>query len=148
MSQYNQPSYGGQPNQSGPRPQGYQQPMQNSPEKQPYPVASPQQNYPAQRYPQGGMPPQQYSQQPMYPKPEGFFQQETLGSWIVTLLIAGIPFVGWIWPLVLAFSDIGSEAKKQFARACLIFALVGIVLWIIMALAFGTVFFSVIPTNE
>lgn len=48
----------------------------------------------------------------------------TLGTWIVVLLLVAIPVVGFIVLLVLAFGD-HNVSLKNFARASLIFLVVG-----------------------
>ena len=53
---------------------------------------------------------------------------------MLTLFVAGIPLVGFIYMLVLAFGSGGSPAKRNFARAALI--------WTLIALAVTVVFRS------
>ena len=60
---------------------------------------------------------------------------ETFGAWMITLLIAGIPLVGFIYLLVLAFGSKTSPSKKNFARA--LFA------WEIIAFLATALFISV-----
>lgn len=54
----------------------------------------------------------------------------TLGTWIVVLLLLGIPFVNFIVLLVLAFGD-HNVSLRNFAKASLIFLLVGFFLTIL-----------------
>lgn len=83
----------------------------------------------------------QYQQQPLppsnLPHPTGSYapqQTEGLGSWLLTTFLLFIPVVNIIYLLVLAFGGSVSVAKKNFARASLIWAVVGIVLSIVAAI--------------
>mgnify|MGYP001432918189 CR=1 FL=1 len=58
-------------------------------------------------------------------------QTVSVGDWFVTMLLTGIPLVGFIMLLVWAFGGGAKESKKNYARAALIFALVGAVIGII-----------------
>lgn len=92
---------------------------------------------------------QQYAQQPYYqqqyqPAP----QQEnadSVGSWVLTIFLMGIPLVGLIYVIVLAVGDGRSIAKRNFARATLIWMAIGIAISIIFAIIIavtGGVFFT------
>ena len=59
---------------------------------------------------------------------------ESVGSWMLTLFVCGIPVIGVIYLLVLALGSGGSPAKRNFARAALI--------WTLIALAVTVVFRS------
>lgn len=63
----------------------------------------------------------------------GYVTQQTdgLGSWIFTTFVMFIPIINFIYLLVLAFGGSVSIAKKNFARASLIWMLVGVVLSIL-----------------
>ena len=52
---------------------------------------------------------------------------ESVGSWMLTLLLCGIPLVGFIYLLVLAFGSSAAPSKRNFARAALIWALIALV---------------------
>ena len=71
-------------------------------------------------------------------------QTVSVGDWFVTMLLTSIPLVGFIMLLVWAFGGGAKESKKNYARAALIFALVGIVIGIItsiiMAITSATLF--------
>ncbi|MFA6470321.1 MAG: hypothetical protein WCW35_15615 [Bacteroidota bacterium] len=54
----------------------------------------------------------------------------TIGEWIITLLITAIPLVGFVMLFVWGFGSGTNPTKANFAKATLIFALIGIVLWI------------------
>ena len=53
---------------------------------------------------------------------------DSVGSWMLTILLAGIPVLGFIYMLVLAFGNGRSASKKNWARATLIWAVIGAVL--------------------
>jgi len=63
--------------------------------------------------------------------------QESLGSWVLVTFIMFIPLVNIIYLLVLAFGSTNSMAKRNFARASLIWMLVGIVLSIVLFILFA-----------
>ena len=50
-----------------------------------------------------------YNQFPEHP-------DDSVGSWMLTLFVAGIPLVGFIYLLVLALGSGGSPSKRNFAR--------------------------------
>ena len=54
-----------------------------------------------------------YNQFPEHP-------DDSVGAWMLTLFVAGIPVVGFIYMLVLALGSGGSPAKRNFARAMFI----------------------------
>ena len=59
---------------------------------------------------------------------------ESIGSWMLTLFVCGIPVIGVIYLLVLAFGSGAAPSKRNFARAALI--------WTLIALAVTVVFRS------
>ena len=59
---------------------------------------------------------------------------ESVGSWMLTLFVSGIPIIGVIYLLVLAFGSGAAPSKRNFARAALI--------WTLIALAVTVVFRS------
>lgn len=59
---------------------------------------------------------------------------ESVGSWMLTLFVCGIPIIGVIYLLVLAFGSGAAPSKRNFARAALI--------WTLIALAVTVVFRS------
>ena len=61
----------------------------------------------------------------------------SVGAWMLTLFVAGIPVVGFIYMLVLALGSGGSPAKRNFARAMFIWQIIGIVATILMFILFG-----------
>src|SRR5699024_2997921 len=68
------------------------------------------------------------------PQPTGGYapqQTDGLGSWLLTTFVMFIPIINFIYLLVLGFGGSVSIAKKNFARASLIWMIVGVVLSIV-----------------
>lgn len=63
----------------------------------------------------------------------------TIGDWIVTMILMCIPLVNIIMLFVWAFGSGESHSKANWAKATLIFMLIGIVL---MILFWGAIFGS------
>ena len=76
-----------------------------------------------------------YNQFPEHP-------DDSVGAWMLTLFVAGIPLVGFIYMLVLAFGSGGSPAKRNFARAMFIWQIIGVVVTVLMFLLFGSAMFA------
>lgn len=84
---------------------------------------------------------QSYAQPPAgYTPPLPFFQQETLGSWLVTIILTSIG--GIIWLAILGFSSIGSEAKKNYAKASLIIMVIALAFILILSMTVGFTIFN------
>lgn len=66
----------------------------------------------------------------------------TLGEWVITLLITAIPLVGFIMLFVWAFGSGTNPTKANFAKASLIFVVIGIVLWFLFIGAIVTAIMS------
>ena len=71
-----------------------------------------------------------YNQFPEHP-------DDSVGAWMLTRFVAGIPVVGFIYMLVLALGSGGSPAKRNFARAMFIWQIIGVVATILMFVLFG-----------
>ena len=56
---------------------------------------------------------------------------ESVGSWMLTLLVSSIPVIGVIYLLVLAFGSGAAPSKRNFARAALIWTLIALVVTVI-----------------
>jgi hypothetical protein len=89
------------------------------------------------------------AQQSYYQAPQQNYYQKiqdttpmSVGQYILTMIISAIPFVGFIMLLIWAFSSDTNVNKKNYARAILILAVIGIVLSII----FSTILVGIINT--
>ncbi len=63
-------------------------------------------------------------------------QAVSIGDWVLTLFIASLPLIGFIMLLVWALSDSTHPSKANFAKASLIWMVIGIVI-VGMMLMFG-----------
>ena len=63
-------------------------------------------------------------------------QAVSIGDWVLTLFIASLPLIGLIMLLVWAFGDSTHPSKANFAKASLIWMVIGIVI-VGMMLMFG-----------
>ena len=77
---------------------------------------------------------QQPLAQPQYSYQRPASETDTLGSWMLAVFLMSLPIVGFIYMLVLAFGGTDSIAKKNFARAYLIWSAIVIVLVIVGAI--------------
>lgn len=66
----------------------------------------------------------------------------SVGNWMVTILIAIIPVVNFIMFFVWAFGDNTNPNKANWAKAQLLWILIAIVLYGILALIFGAMFLA------
>jgi uncharacterized BrkB/YihY/UPF0761 family membrane protein len=62
----------------------------------------------------------------------------TVGDWVLTILVTAIPLVGLIMLFVWAFSVGTNVSKANWAKAMLIWALIGMVLSILIGVFLGT----------
>jgi ABC-type molybdate transport system permease subunit len=69
----------------------------------------------------------------------------SVGDWIITLLLTAIPLVGFILLIVWAFSSDTNPSKQNWAKAYLIFMVVG---FIIAALFFSTIMGALIAFSN
>lgn len=69
-------------------------------------------------------------------------------DWIITLLITYIPLVGLIMLLVWAFDSSTHPNKKNFAKASLVWMLIGIVLALIFFALFASMMMGVMGNME
>jgi len=68
----------------------------------------------------------------------------TLGDWMVTMLLCVIPLVNIIMLIVWAFSGSTNPSKANWAKATLIWMVIGIVLWFAL---FAALFSSLMTTT-
>ena len=71
-----------------------------------------------------------YNQFPEHP-------DDSVGGWMLTLFLMGLPLVGFIYLLVLALGSGGSPAKRNFARAALIWQIICGLVAVLFFVLFG-----------
>ena len=67
---------------------------------------------------------------------------ESVGSWMLTLLVCGIPVIGFIYLLVLAFGYGAAPSKRNFARAVFAWEIIALVATVILYVLFGAAIFA------
>ena len=72
----------------------------------------------------------------------------SVGQYILMFIVYAIPLVNIIMMFVWGFGSEPNLNRKNFARATLIIAAVGIVLWIIFAVALGGIFSALIDSFD
>jgi hypothetical protein len=72
----------------------------------------------------------------------------SMKDWIITLLISYIPLVGLIMLIVWAFDANTNPNKKNWAKASLIWMLIGIGIAIVFFILFIGVFMSAVSSFE
>ena len=60
------------------------------------------------------------------------YSDESVGSWMLTLFVCGIPVIGVIYLLVLAFGSGAAPSKRNFARAALIWTLIALAVTVVL----------------
>jgi hypothetical protein len=68
----------------------------------------------------------------------------SIGDWIITFILSGLPLVGFIMLIVWAFGSDAPQSKKNWARATLIIWLISVVIMIIL---WVTVFAALISSG-
>lgn len=63
-------------------------------------------------------------------------------NWFITILIAAIPLIGLIMLFVWAFGDNTNPTKANWAKATLLWLLVGVVIYGFIAMIFGAAILS------
>lgn len=71
------------------------------------------------------------------PAPRASNPADSIGSWIVAIIVASIPVVGFIYLLVVAFGGSASQARRNWARAQFILSLIAIALMVLFIAAGG-----------
>ena len=72
---------------------------------------------------------------------------DSVGSWMLTILLAGIPIFGLVYILILAFGNGRSASKKNWARATLVWGIIGSVLVLVLYAALGASVLGMVPSN-
>ena len=76
--------------------------------------------------------------------PAGQQDPVTFGQWMLTILLTMIPVVNLIMLIVWAVSSDTQPSKQNWARAQLVWVIIGIVLSIILSAALAVVFAGVV----
>jgi hypothetical protein len=86
---------------------------------------------------QAAPPNYQAGYQPNYQQGVANDKPLSVGEYILTFIVMGIPIVGFIMTLVWAFGSNANINKRNYCRAYLILALIVIVLYILLMIVFG-----------
>ena len=66
----------------------------------------------------------------------------TTGEWVLTLFLMAIPLVGFILTCVWAFGNTADLSKKNWAKAQLIWIIIGVIVVVIFYAVFGAAFMT------
>ena len=72
---------------------------------------------------------------------------DSVGSWMLTILLAGLPIFGLVYILILAFGSGRSASKKNWARATLVWGIIGFILAFVLYVALGASLFALNVSN-
>ena len=72
---------------------------------------------------------------------------DSVGSWMLTILLAGLPIFGLVYILILAFGSGRSVSKKNWARATLVWGIIAFVLVLVLYVALGASVLAVVSSN-
>ena len=87
--------------------------------------------------------PPSYNAQPAYAATHSS-EPLGVGGFLITMLVFAIPIVGIVMMFIWAFGSGGNINRRNYARATLIVALIGIVLSILFASVFATIWATII----
>ena len=73
---------------------------------------------------------------------------DSVGSWMLTMLLAAIPLFGLIYMLILAFGSGRSASKRNWAIATLIWAAIATVLSILLYVVLGATLLAVVNSSS
>ena len=82
-----------------------------------------------------------YNQFPEHP-------DDSVGGWMLTFFLMGIPLVGFVYLLVLALGSGGSPAKRNFARAAFLWQIICALLAVLFFVLFGAAIMSALPDTS
>ena len=72
---------------------------------------------------------------------------DSVGNWMLTILLASIPLFGLVYILILAFGSGRSVSKKNWARATLVWGIIAFVLVLVLYVALGASVLAVVSSN-
>ena len=73
---------------------------------------------------------------------------DSVGSWMLTLFLMAIPVVNLVWLLMLAFGSGHSASKRNWAKASLIWMVIGVVLSFALSFVLGMLGYSLFAVNQ
>ena len=75
--------------------------------------------------------------------------RDSVGAWMIAQLISAIPLVGFIYLIVLAVSssDSTSPARRNWARAMLMWQIVVVVALVLFFIIFGAALLATFPSS-
>lgn len=78
------------------------------------------------------------------PEPSNLYDSSVMSTkdWVITWLIMLIPCVGLVMAFVWAFSGSGNLNRRNYCRAYLIIAAIGIALYLLLWLVMGAAFIA------
>lgn len=85
---------------------------------------------------------QQYQNQNGYQQQNHLAEPVSFKEWMITMLLCAIPLVNIIMLFVWAFGGNAKISKSNYAKAALVWAAIGIVLYILLIAMFGALAFS------
>lgn len=71
----------------------------------------------------------------------------TIGDWMITLLVASIPVVNLIMLFVWAFGRNNNKNRANWAKAMLLWMAIGLVITIIVFVVFGAAFMGLMESG-
>jgi len=72
---------------------------------------------------------------------------DSVGNWMLTILLASIPLFGLVYILILAFGSGRSASKKNWARATLVWGIIGFILVLVLYAVLGSAVLAVVSSN-
>ena len=72
---------------------------------------------------------------------------DSVGSWMLTMLLASIPLFGVVYILILAFGSGRSASKKNWARATLVWGIIASILVLVLYAVLGSAVLAVVSSN-
>ena len=72
---------------------------------------------------------------------------DSVGNWMLTILLASIPLFGLVYILILAFGSGRSASKKNWARATLVWGIIGFILAFVLYVALRASLFALNVPN-
>jgi len=84
---------------------------------------------------------QEAQQQTQQPQQQMLQPPVSISDWFLTIFLTAIPLVGLILLFVWAFGSNTNPSKANWAKAGLLWAAIGIVIWLLFMAVFGAAMF-------